>query len=213
MNENTTARMSLTTAVLAAVAALFAGGANAMVMDVGGGTASGAAVTPSSQPVTIPYLSHGVGVDESLFSGQETKLTGVHAALQRDRSAEASTTAPQTIPYLSHGIGVDESAFAGQTSLGLTGDSALTRVSSPTSLGLTGDSARTRVVAQQPTGLTGDSALTRSRPGLVATHATSSGNEFDWTSFGAGAAMAALLAAAIAGVLLTTRRRGGVALP
>jgi hypothetical protein len=214
MNENTTARMSLTTAVLAAVAALFAGGANAMVMDVDGGTASGAAVTPSSQPVTIPYLSHGIGVDESLFSGQGTKLTGVHAALQRDRSAEASsTTAPGTIPYLSHGIGVDASAFAGQTSLGLTGDSALTRVAPPTSLGLTGDSARTRVIAQQPTGLTGDSALTRSRPGPVATQATSTGNEFDWTSFGAGAAMAALLAAAVAGVLLTTRRRGGVALP
>ena len=45
MNEITTARMLLTTAVLAAVAALFAGGANARLMDVDGGTASGAATS------------------------------------------------------------------------------------------------------------------------------------------------------------------------
>ncbi len=197
MKEITTARMLLTTAVLAAVAALFAGGANAMLMDVDGGTANGAVAAPSGQPMTIPYLSHGIGVDESLFSGQPgTTLTGVHAALQRGRSEETSSTvSPQTIPYLSHGIGVDASQFSGRASLGLTGDSPLTRVSAP-----------------EPEGLTGDSALTR-QSGTVATPATSSGTDVDWTSFGAGAAMAALLAAAVAGVLLTTRRRGGVALP
>jgi hypothetical protein len=215
MKEIRTARMVVTTAVFAALAALLAGGANAMLMNVDGGTGNGAAATPSSQPLTIPYLSHGIGVDASVFEGQGTKLTGVHAALQRDRSAEATTGPQQTIPYLSHGIGVDAGAFAGQTSLGLTGDSALTRVSEPTSVGLTGDSPRTRVVASQTVGLTGDSALTRQpgTAGSVEATATSNGSDFDWTSFGAGAAMAALLAAAIAGVLLTTRRRGGVALP
>jgi hypothetical protein len=60
-------------------------------------------------------------------------------------------------------------------------------------------------------GLTGDSAATR-YPRTVGTTATSGDNDVDWTSFGAGAGLAALLAA-VAGVVLTARRRGGVALP
>ncbi len=194
MNDITTARMLLTTAALAAVAALFAGGANAKPVIIDDGPASVAVTTPATEPMTIPYLSHGVGVDESLYSGQS--LTGVHAALQHDRSAETSSTvAPVTIPYLSHGNGVDATQFSGRPSLGLNGDSALTRVSAP-----------------EPQGLTGDSAVTR-YPGTVSIQTTSSGSEFDWSSFGIGAGMAALLAAAIAGVFLTTRGRGGVALP
>lgn len=197
MYEMTTARMLVTTAVLAAVAALFAGGANAMLMDVDGGGTNGAVTAPATQPLTIPYLSRGIGVDASQFSGQEVqKLTGVHAALQRDRTtASSSTVEPGTIPYLSHGTGVDESQFGGVRSLGLTGDSALTRVSGP-----------------EPEGLTGDSALTR-YPGTVTLPASSGGSDLDWTSFGAGAGMAALLAAAVGGIWLTGRRRGGVALP
>jgi hypothetical protein len=195
MNDNTTARMLLTTAALAAVAALFAGGANARLMDVDGGTAAGAVTLPSGQPETVPYLSHGIGVDASRWSGP-AQLTGVHAALQRDPSeTAASAVASVTIPYLSQGVGVDTTQFGAGSSLGLTGDSPLARVSAP-----------------EPEGLTGDSALTRS-PVTIAATATSDGNELDWTSFGAGAGMAALLAAAIAGVVLTTRRRGGVALP
>ena len=57
MNDITTARMLLTTAALAAVAALFAGGANAKLMDVDGGTANGAAAVPSrpgDDPVPQP---------------------------------------------------------------------------------------------------------------------------------------------------------------
>lgn len=197
MYEMTTARMLVTTAVLAAVAALFAGGANAMLMDVDGGGTNGAVTAPATQPLPIPYLSRGIGVDASQFSGQEVqKLTGVHAALQRDRTtASSSTVEPGTIPYLSHGTGVDESQFGGVRSLGLTGDSALTRVSGP-----------------EPEGLTGDSALTR-YPGTVTLPASSGGSDLDWTSFGAGAGMAALLAAAVGGIWLTGRRRGGVALP
>ena len=196
MNDITKTRMLLTTAALAAVAALFAGGANARLLDTDGGTATGAAVVPTG-PGTIPYLSHGIGVDESLWSGEpQTQLSGVHAALQRDRSETTSSVVePGTIPYLSHGIGVDASQFSGRASIGLTGDSPLTRVSSP-----------------EPAGLTGDSAATR-YPRTVGTTATSGGNDVDWTSFGAGAGAVALLAAAIAGVFLTTRRRGGVALP
>lgn len=183
MYENTKARMLLTTAALAAVAAFFAGGANARLMDVDGGTAAGAAPDLSSQPQAIPYLSHGIGVDASQFGG-----TGM--------SNTSTDESPLTIPYLSHGIGVDASQFSGRTtSLGLTGDSPLTRVSAPESVGLTGDSAATRY------------------PRTVGTTATSGNSDVDWTSFGAGAGLAALLAAAVAGVVLTTRRRGGIALP
>ena len=194
MNEITKTRMLLTTAALAAVAALFAGGANARLIDVDGGTAAGATTVPSAQSQTIPYLSQGIGVDASLWNGQP-KLSGVHAALQRNRSESTSVVAPLTIPYLSHGTGVDAGQFGGRASIGLTGDSPLTRVSAP-----------------EPEGLTGDSAATR-YPRTVATTATSGGNDVDWTSFGAGAGAVALLAAGIAGVFLTTRRRGGVALP
>ena len=229
MYEMTTARMLVTTAVLAAVAALFAGGANAMLMDVDGGGTNGAVTAPATQPLTIPYLSRGIGVDASQFSGQEVqKLTGVHAALQRDRTtASSSTVEPGTIPYLSHGTGVDESLFAGRS-----GDAQATSTVEPVtipylshgtgvdesqlggvrSLGLTGDSALTRVSGPEPEGLTGDSALTR-YPGTVTLPASSGGSDLDWTSFGAGAGMAALLAAAVGGIWLTGRRRGGVALP
>ena len=89
MNDITTLRMMIATAALAAVAALFAGGANAMLQDVEGGSGGGTSAVPATQPQTIPYLSHGIGVDASQFSGQAT---------------------------------------SGQKSLGLTGDSALTRV-------------------------------------------------------------------------------------
>ena len=216
MNEITTARMLLTTAVFAAVAALFAGGANAMLKDVDGGTAGGAVATESSQPSTIPYLSHGIGVDAAQWSGQAQATETATFTVQPEaipylsqgygvdesqfnelvRGAEAaSSVAPGTIPYLSQGIGVDASQFSGRPSVGLTGDSPLTRVSAP-----------------EPQGLTGDSAMTR-YPGTVTTPATSGGSEIDWTSLGAGAGMGALLAAAIAGVVLATRRRGGVALP
>ena len=97
MNDGTTTRMLLTTAMLAAVAALMAGPAHAFLMDVEGGGAGSAAATPAPtvEPGTIPYLSHGIGVDASLFGGT--------------------------------GVGVDQSQAQGESSLGLTGDGALTR--------------------------------------------------------------------------------------
>ena len=194
MNDITTARMVLTTAVMAAVAALFAGGANAMLQNVEGESGSGgSAAAPLGSPGTIPYLSHGIGVDESLFSGQaSSQPTGVHAALQRDRGTESATTSQRT--KLPHGIMVGASHSSGQTSLGLTGDSALTRV------------------AQEPQRMTGDSPIGRF-PGTTQTAVASGGNDLDWSSFGAGAGLVALVGAGIAGVWLTTRKRGGVALP
>ena len=44
----------------------------------------------------IPYLSHGVGVDRSQYSGQSSPST------------------PLVIPYLSHGVGVGKSQYGGQ---------------------------------------------------------------------------------------------------
>lgn len=147
---------------------------------------------------TIPYLSQGIGVDESLFAGKgSTQPAGVHAALaNRVETPQAATLS------------------SASQSLGLTGDSALTRASTPesSSLGLTGDSPLGRVVAHEPEGLTGDSALTRV-PGNPPTPTVSGGDDFDWTSFGAGAGMVALVAAGIAGILLTARRRHTIGLP
>jgi hypothetical protein len=41
----------------------------------------------------------------------------------------------------------------------------------------------------------------------------SGGDDIDWTSFGAGAGMVALVAAGLVGILLTARRRHTVGLP
>jgi hypothetical protein len=147
---------------------------------------------------TIPYLSQGIGVDASQFGGKASvQPTGVHAALlNRDESTQAAQLPSDA-----------------QT-LGLTGDSALTRASTPesTSLGLTGDSPLTRVSAPEPEGLTGDTALTRV-PGTAPTPTVSGGDDIEWTSFGAGAGMVALIAAGLVGILLTARRRHTVGLP
>jgi hypothetical protein len=48
-------------------------------------------------PLVIPYLSHGVGVDRSLYGGTST----------------SSAKTPLVIPYLSHGVGVDQSLYGG----------------------------------------------------------------------------------------------------
>jgi hypothetical protein len=188
MHEMTKTRMLLTTTAFAAMAAFVAGSANAYVTDGDSatrGTAAAAASVDESlyngAPGTIPYMSHGIGVDESLFSGEQ----------------QAQPGDPGTIPYLSHGIGVDKSLFEG----------------GERSLGLTGDSPRTRVAAPEPEGLTGDSAATRYPAGGVTVTASSGDDNTDWTSFGLGAAMGALVAAGLAGVVLTARHRGRVALP
>jgi hypothetical protein len=206
MNDIHITRMLLTTALLAAVAALIAGPSQAMLLD-GGGTVATEPQPKPGDPGTIPYLSHGIGVDASVYSGEKrsTGLTGDSARTRVDRTAvavdntldpamktaiaankaaqaahRATLGQPGTIPYLSHGIGVDESLFSGQQpSVGLNGDSPVTRGEMPRS---------------------------------SATQAVSSTDDLDWTWVGFGGG-AALLAAAIGGFYLGTRHRGRIALP
>ena len=154
MNDNhTTIRMLLTTAVVAAFAALLAGPASAYVMDVEGGGGSGSATVaaqPQVEPGTIPYLSHGVGVDQTPVPGRDDeRRASIPRSARRSRRARRphvakALTEKGPIPYLSHGIGVDQSLFQGEQSLGLTGDSPITRVVGLEPQGLTGDSPRTR---------------------------------------------------------------------
>ena len=103
------------------------------------------------------------------------------------------------IPYFSHGIGVDQSLFQGEQQQ---------------SLGLTGDSPITRVVGQEPAGLTGDSPRTRGQVFQANdTFASSGDTDVNWTWVGFGAGMAALLAAAMGALYLSARHRDRVALP
>ena len=213
MNDNFNTRMVLTTAVFAAVAALLVGPASAHVMDVegGGGNATSGTAQPTVQPGTIPYLSHGVGVDQSQFAGQpdstaalrvDTLDPAIATAIAAEASAKQAAQSSATsgpIPYLSHGIGVDQSLFQGEQQQ---------------SLGLTGDSPITRVVGQEPAGLTGDSPRTRGQVFQANdTFATSGDTDVNWTWVGFGAGMAALLAAAMGALYLSARHRDRVALP
>jgi hypothetical protein len=203
MNDNFNTRMILTTAVFAAVAALLVGPASAYVMDVEGGGGSGTSVTMQQpfQPGTIPYLSHGIGVDQSQFSGTVDELDpAIRTAIAAEAAAKLkaqSSAAPGAIPYLSQGIGVDQSRYQGQQSLGLTGDSPITRV-----------------VGQEPAGLTGDSPRTRGQVFQAnSTFASDGDTDVNWTWVGFGAGMAALLAAAMGALYLSARHRDRVALP
>jgi hypothetical protein len=204
MDEKTT-RMLFATVALSALAVLFAGPAGANIIQGDGVTARGTSSQQQAQlarPGTIPYLSQGIGVDKSLFAGKPSRqaaqagtgLTGVHAALQ------SRTETPATA--LPHGAEVVLSPSTPQPqSLGLTGDSALTRsVPSTEPVGLTGDSAATRYLRP---------VSTPSTPTVTA----SGGDDFDWASFGAGAGMVALVAAGLGGILLAARRRHSVGLP
>jgi hypothetical protein len=188
MNHIDITRMVLTTAVLAAVAAVLAGHAAATlaVADADGGAKVTTAVTPApTGPGTIPYLSHGIGVDERRFSGEEPSLglTG-DSALTRVEREPVVAPANELDPAISTAMAAREAELAaqasGQSSIGLTGDSPLTR----------GDMASASV-----------------------THVASSGDDFEWTWVGVGAGLSALLAAAMGGLYLSARHRGRIALP
>ncbi len=205
MNDNhTTIQMLLTTAVVAAFAALLAGSASAYVMDVEGGGGSGSTVVaqPQVEPGTIPYLSHGIGVDQSLFAGAavvDELDPAIRTAMQaRESSANVAKalTEKGPIPYLSQGIGVDQSLFQGEQSLGLTGDSPIARV-----------------VGLEPEGLTGDGPRTRGEVFQASNASLSTGTDVNWTWVGFGAGMVALLAAAMGALYLSARNRDRVALP
>ena len=123
----------LTVAAASASAALAASSASGQIMEAtgGGGGTSVTAVQPGD-PGTIPYLSQGIGVDQSQFQG-EASTAGTQAEpgtipylsqgigvdqsqFQGDASTAGTPSEPGTIPYLSQGIGVDQSQFQGDAS-------------------------------------------------------------------------------------------------
>ena len=103
----------LTVAAASASAALAASTASAQLLDTGGGGGGGTSVTAvqPGDPGTIPYLSHGVGVDQSQFQGEA--------------STAGTPAEPGTIPYLSQGIGVDQSQFQGDATPGIHDEATL----------------------------------------------------------------------------------------
>ena len=190
MNNTASTRMLLSVAALAALAALFGGGANA-----DRGFAGGTPAVTTVKPGMIPYLSHGIGVDETQFATPTSPgFTG--DARWGSRLAFFGQGRPGDARKVDRAVAAANEAY----------DTYRLKTAIAARQALFTD--------QQPSvGLTGDSAPTR-RPGTVTLPTASSASDgVDWSSFGLGAAMAALLTVGIAGVVLTTRRRGGVALP
>jgi hypothetical protein len=161
MNDIDTTRIVLTTAVCAAVAALLAVPAQARLLDNDGGgaavtsepravdravaaaneawdtyrvnaaTAAREGVAAAPQPATGERAD--AALDPAIRAALETRKA-VIAAQKEELTAQLTPGAPGTIPYLSHGIGVDESLFSGQQpSVGLNGDSPVTRGEMPQS--------------------------------------------------------------------------------
>ena len=201
MNDNFNTRMILTTAVFAAVAALLVGPASAHVMDIEGGGVDES--QSSGQPSVELSGDTALKVDRAVAAANEAydtyrDKTAIAAEASAKQAAQSSATSGP-IPYLSHGIGVDQSLFQGEQQQ---------------SLGLTGDSPITRVVGQEPAGLTGDSPRTRGQVFQAnSTFASSGDTDVNWTWVGFGAGMSALLAAAMGALYLSARHRDRVALP
>jgi hypothetical protein len=230
-------RMVFATVALSALAVLLTGPAHAYLAQGDGVNAVSSQQRQQAQlsnPGPIPYLSQGVGVDKSRFAGQAPRTvasqqtpvaqptipylsqgTGVDPARFGN---EKTTVAP-----LPHGIQVVLSPPGNEQPLGLTGDSPLTRASG---VGQEGSNPSTGSPSPTtyPSSVIGASSQwdghtlpptidvsTIQVPPQVGT--ASSGNDFDWASFGAGAGMVALLAAVLGGALLTARRRHSVGLP
>ena len=188
MNNMTTMRMLLSTVALAAFAAVFAGGANAKLDE--GGSGGGAPTVTTVNPGTIPYLSHGVGVDESQFATSTSPgFSGVH-----------------------HGI---ESRVFTDEALRVDRVVAAANEAYETYRAKTASAAREALFTdQQPSVVQFAGAHRGLRPETVTLpNASPASDGVDWSWIGLGAGMTALLAAGIAGVVLTTRRRGGIALP
>ena len=104
MNDMTTTRMLMTTAVLAAVAALLAGPAHAVPVDTDGGTGIVVVTAPAMAVPVDPDGGTGVVVvtapamaqveqslgltGDSALTRQQSAPTDVHGALHRDRSSQ-----------------------------------------------------------------------------------------------------------------------------
>ena len=200
-------RMLFATVALSALAVLLTGPAHAYFAQGDGVNAVSSQQRQQAQlskPGPIPYLSQGVGVDKSRFAGQASRTV----------ASQQTPVAQPTIPYLSQGTGVDPSRFGNEkTAVAPLPHGIQVELSPPGNeqpLGLTGDSPLTRASGVGQEGSNGSTGSTPSPPQVGS---ASSGNDFDWASFGAGAGMVALLAAVLGGALLTARRRHSVGLP
>ena len=181
MYHITKTRMLLTTAVFAAVAAVFAGGANAMVQDEGGGAPAVTTAQPGMPAAADNTLDPAIRrpIENRVFwSG----LTG-DSALTVDRAVAAANEAYDTYR--------DKTAIAAREAL-----------------------FTDRQPSVQYRGAHRGLRTGTKYPGSPTVPTTSSASEgVDWSSFGVGAGLVALVAAGIAGVWVTTRRRSRVALP
>ena len=132
----------ITVAAAGASAALAASTASAQLLDTaGGGGATAVTAVQPADPGTIPYLSQGIGVDQSQFQGDASTAgtqgepgtipylsqgIGVdQSQFQGDASAAGTQAEPGTIPYLSQGIGVDQSQFQGDATAGIHDEATL----------------------------------------------------------------------------------------
>ena len=191
MNNMTNMRMLLSTAALAAFAAVLAGGANAKLDE--GGSGGGASTVTTVQPGTIPYLSHGIGVDQTQFATPTSPgFTGVHHGIESRLFWSGATD---------EALRVDRAVAAANEAYNEYRDK-------------TAAAAREALFTDQQPSVQFRGAHRGLRPGTFTLPTTSSASDgVDWSWLALGVGMTALLAAGIAGVVLTTRRRGGIALP
>jgi hypothetical protein len=187
MNNMTTMRMLLSTAALAAFAAVLAGGANAK-LDEGGSGGGAPTVT-----TVIPYLSHGIGVDQTQFATPTSPgFTGVHHGIESRVFWSGATD---------EAVRVDRAVAAANEAYNEYRDKTAT-------------AAREALFTDQQPSVQFRGAHRGLRPGRLTPPTTSSASDgVDWSWLALGVGMTALLAAGIAGVVLTTRRRGSIALP
>jgi hypothetical protein len=184
-----------------------------------GALVTGSAAAAGQQ--SIPYLSHGVGVDQSAYSG-----------------TSSSTKTPLVIPYLSQGHGVDQSLYVG-------GSHHLRRTAATAPVAKAVPDALERYVARlessrqaiqalrpddreglrgiNPTLLSGVTSSTSLRPddrsgsrGIGVTTSTvetaSSSSSTDWSpAFYAGAGFVGAMLVAGGALALTRRQHGGIA--
>ena len=116
-DRNTHSRLIIA-ALMLALAAVIAGPASARPTPSANGSSD---VSDSTPTTVVPYLSHGIGVDKSQFTGTaaapELVIPYLSHGIGVDESQFTGTNAAKApelvIPYLSHGVGVDESRFAG----------------------------------------------------------------------------------------------------
>ena len=142
----------------------------------------------SNQYSDIPYLSHGIGVDEQSFGGTPVQ------------------NGPSEIPYLSHGVGVDEQSLGLSISSDRTGvavdDRAVPR-STPQTTPIVLTKDRTGVSVD-------DRALPRSTPQttpIVLTKSDGWSVDFGNPGFAALALMLGLLAGATAAAMWSRKGR------